>query len=892
MRTRKLVAAGFSPAAAREEALRQFGDISSVRTECLTINHQRERAMTRANHLANLRQDAEYGVRTLRKNKGFTAVMLLILALGIGANTAMFTLIDALLLRSLPVPEPATLVTVGDPSRTGGMSQGTPRTDLYSYPLYKDIREQNRSLSGVYATGRTPRLDVFVPAAGGAVTAAGGEAEHPRGRLVSGNYFEILGVPAAVGRVFTQAEDQAPGRDPVAVISQGYWQRRFAGDRAVVGRTITVNGAALTIVGVTPPGFSGDIVGQPIDLWIPLMMQPSVIPHAEWLGDREISWLLLMGRLKPGTTLAQARSDISAVATRSLQDNVAAADRGGIDRYLKERPIRVEAGAKGFSYYRSSYGQSLLTLMVAVGLVLLVVCANVANLMLARAVARGREMSLRMALGAGRIRLIQQLLTESVLLAVGGGALGLLVAIWGSSALLRLAGGGPRPIPLAVHMDGRMLAFTALLSLVTAVLFGVIPAFRATRVELATALRTQGRSVAGGPGRPGRLAIGKLLVVAQVALSLLLLVGTGMLLRSLQRLQNADVGAARDQLVIAGIDGQRSGYAGPRLAALIRDLTERVGRVPGVTSVAASENGLFSGTESGGTVQVEGFTARVDGDTVIAYDDVGAGYFATIGGHVLQGRDFEERDNATGARVAVINQSAAKFFFPSGTPLGRHISMDSASFEIVGVASDVQQSSIRDEPERRFYFPMAQMRELPTTFRLQVRVTGDPARLTLPIRRAILAADPSLSLTSVDPLADLTRDSISQDRMVAKVVTFFGALALVLAAVGLYGVMAHSTTRRTTEFGLRMALGADPGDVTRMVLRESMVLVIGGVLIGLPAAILAMKLVQTQLFGVKLLDPPSILFAVGALAVSAACAGYLPARRASRVAPLQAIQAD
>ncbi len=892
MRTRKLVAAGLPPAAAREEALRQFGDLASVRAQCLTINHQRERAVTRANHLANLRQDAAYGVRTLRKNKGFTAVLLLILALGIGANTAMFTLIDALLLRSLPVPEPGSLVTIGDPARTGALSQGTPRSDLASFPLYIDIRNNSRSLSGLYASGRTGRLDAFIPVAGGATAASSGEAEHPRGRLVSGNYFEVLRVPAFAGRVFTPAEDQVPSRDPVAVISSGYWQRRFAADRSVLGRTITVNGTALTIIGVTPPGFTGDMVGQPTDIWIPLMMQPSVNPHTTWLTDRGISWLLLMGRLKPGTALAQAKSDIAAVATRSLMENISADNRGSIERRLKEDPIRVEAGAKGFSYYRSNYGKSLLTLMVAVGLVLLVVCANVANLMLARAVARGRELSLRMALGAGRLRLIQQLLTESVLLAVGGGALGLLVALWGSTALLKLAGGGPRPIPLAVPMDGRILGFAALLSLLTAVLFGAIPAFRATRVDLATALRTQGRSVAGGPGRPGRMAIGKLLVVAQVGLSLLLLVGTGMLLRSMQHLLTADVGAARDELVIASIDAQRSGYAGPRLAALLRDLTDRVSRVPGVASVAASENGLFNGTESGTTLQVEGFTARTDNDTLVAYDDVGPKYFSTIGAHMLQGRDFEERDNATGAKVAVINQTATRFFFPAGSPLGRHLSVDGSSFEIVGVVADVQQSSVRDDPVRRVYLPMVQMSELPTGFRLQVRVTGEPGKLTLPIRRAILAADPSLILTSVDPLADLTRDSISQDRLVTKVVTFFGGLALVLAAVGLYGVMAHSTTRRTTEFGLRMALGANPGAVTRMVLRESMVLVIGGVVLGLPVAVLAMKLVQTQLFGVRLLDPPSILFAVVVLAGSAVVAGYIPARRAARVAPLEAIRAD
>ncbi|HEU5219900.1 MAG TPA: ABC transporter permease, partial [Gemmatimonadales bacterium] len=309
MRVRKLIAGGYSPSAARDEAFRQFGDLAAVRAQCLTINHQRERAMTRADHLANLRQDVGYGVRTLRKNPGFAVVLLLILALGIGANTAMFTLIDALLLRSLPVPDPASLVSVGDPSRTGGLSQGSPRTDLASYPLYKDIRDQNRSLTGVYASGRTGRLDVLVPGVGGAATSGGGDAEHPRGRVVSGNFFELLGIPAIAGRAFTQREDEAPGRDPVAVISYGYWQRRFAGERATVGRTITVNGAPLTIIGVTAPGFDGDIVGQPTDLWIPLMMQPAIMPHTDWLSNREISWLLLMGRLRPGTTLVQARGD-------------------------------------------------------------------------------------------------------------------------------------------------------------------------------------------------------------------------------------------------------------------------------------------------------------------------------------------------------------------------------------------------------------------------------------------------------------------------------------------------------------------------------------------------------------------------------------------------------
>ena len=500
-------------------------------------------------------------------------------------------------------------------------------------------------------------------------------------------------------------------------------------------------------------------------------------------------------------------------------------------------------------------------------------------------------MSVRMALGAGRLRLVQQLLTESAILAVAGGALGLLVAYWGSEALLHLAGGSS-PIPLDARLDGRVLLFTALLSLITAVFFGLVPALRATRVELATALRAQGRGVAGTHGRPGRLALGKLLVIAQVALSMLLLVGTGMLVRSTQRLQSADLGLARNELAIAEVDAQRAGYTGPRLAALIRDLTARVGRVPGVSAVSYSENGIFSGTESGTTLQVEGYTARADSDTLVAYDDVGPGYFATIGAHLLQGRDFEARDNETGPKVAVINRTAASFFFPDGNVIGRHLTTDSTAREIVGVVADVEEQGVREPPSRRVYFPMVQMSELPGRFKLEIRATGDPARLVVPVRRALQAADPSLVILSVDPLNDLIGDSISRDRMVAQVVTFFGALALVLAALGLYGVMAYATVRRTSEFGLRMALGAKPSDVTRLMLREALILTIGGVIIGLPVAVLATRLLESQLFEVAVLDIPSIVLAVVVLAISAAAAGLLPAMRASRVPPLEALRAE
>ena len=891
MRTRRLVDSGLDPAAARAQALQRFGDLSAVRTECLTIDHKRERAMQRANHFEDFRQDAAYAVRTLLKNKGFTAIVLLILALGIGANTAMFTLVDALLLRTLPVPEAERLVTIGDPTRTGSLSEGSPRSDLASYPLYADVRAGNHSLTGLYASGRAGRLDVIIDRDSAGSIRPGAEAEHPHGRFVSGNYFSVLQVHSSLGRTFAADEDRVPGDDPVVVISHDYWQHRFAGDRSAIGRTITVNGTPLTIIGVGPAGFTGDIVGQPFDMWIPLMMQPSVMPHTEWMEDRGISWLLMMGRLKPGISIEQARSDIAAVMKRSLVDNAKGDEIGAVERDLKESGIQVGPGARGFSYYRSVYSESLFTLMAAVVLVLLIACANIANLLLARASARGREMSVRMALGAGRLRLVQQLLTESVILAAAGGALGLLVAYWGSRTLLHLAGGSS-PIPLDAQIDGRVLIFTALLSLVTAVFFGLVPALRATRVELATALRSQGRGVAGTQGRPGKLALGKLLVVAQVALSMLLLVGTGMLVRSMKKLQSADLGLARDQLVIAEVDAQRAGYSGPRLVALIRDLVARMERVPGVGVVSYSENGIFSGTESGTTLQVEGYTARADSDTVVAYDDVGPAYFHTVGAHLMQGRDFEARDNETAPKVAVFNTTAASFFFPDGDAIGRHLTIDSTTWEIVGVVADVEEQGVREPPSRRVYFPMVQMDGQPGRFKLEIRTSGDPARLVVPVRRALQAADPSLVVLSVDPLNDLIGDSISRDRMVAQVVTFFGALALVLAALGLYGVMAYATVRRTSEFGLRMALGAQPGDVTRLMLREALILTIGGVIIGLPVALMATRLLESQLFEVAVLDVPSIVVAIVVLSISAAAAGLLPAIRASRVPPLEALRAE
>jgi len=901
MRMAKLVAAGLEPAAARAEALRQFGDTSVVRAECLTIDRERERTMRRANRLSDLWQDASYALRTMRHHKSVIAIMIAILALGIGANTAMFTLIDALMLRPLPVEHPEQLVTIGDPQRTGSMSQGTPNPSLASYPVYEDLRDQNKVFSGLYANGRVLLFNATIPRAGGSAS-AGADAEHPSGRYVSGNFFKVLGVRPFLGRTFADDEDKTPGDDPVLVISYAYWQSRFGGDRSAVGSTITMNGTPMTIIGVAPKDFWGDIVGQRPNMWVPIMMQPVLDAHEAALKDRQTSWLLLMGRLAPGVSVEQARAQITTIYKRTLIDH-AGKDLGGIERGMKRRPIRVEPGARGFSYYRESLASFLYTLMAAVGLVLLVVCANVANLMLSRAAARGREMSVRMALGAGRGRLLQQLLTESVIIAVIGGALGLLVAYWGSQTLLKLAGGGPRPIPIDVRPDGRILAFTAAVALVTALLFGLAPALRATRIQLAGALRAQGRNLVGAGSR--FFSPGKILVVAQVALSLLLLVATGLLVRTTIGLLNADVGIARDQLVIAQVDAARAGYAGPRLVALMRDLIQRASQVPGAASASLSENGVFSGTESGTTVQVEGFTARTDSDSVVAYDDVGPGYFATTGAHLLRGRDIEVRDNETAPKVAVVNQTMANYYFPNGDAVGHHLTDERTSREIVGVVSDIEEQNVRAPHTRRFYMATLQLgcqpnadtsctSGSPGAFYLEIRSRPgvNPARLVEPVRRAIKSADPSLAVLSVDPLTENISASISAELLVAKVVSAFGVLALVLASLGLYGVMAYATVRRTAEFGLRMALGAQSAAMTRMVLRESMLLVVAGALIGIPAALAAAPLLKSLLYGVRAFDPSSVAIAVAAMTLTAAVAAALPALRASRVSPMEALREE
>jgi len=857
-----------------------------VRHSLITLDQERERTMQRATVFEELKQDVGYAARMLRRNPVFTLVAVATLSLGIGANTAIFALVDAVLLQRLDVPDPAQLVAVGDPRRVGSLSSGSPRTDLFSHRAYTEIRDRAKSFDGLLASGRAPRLSMTAGS-------QAGEPEHPRGRLVSGNYFQVLRVPAFVGRTFGPDDDVNIGASPVAVISHEYWMTRFDGDRDVVGKALRINDASLTVIGVARPGFEGEIVGARTDIWIPLAMQPLIQHNQDLIKDPHDSWLLLLGRLAPGHTLEQARAEITTLEPRVLAEISPDADFTADVARLTRSDIRVADGSRGFSSVRARYSTPLLTLMAGVALLLLIVCANVANLLLARATARAREMTLRVALGAARGRIMRQLLTESLVLSLLGAVAGLLVGFWGSRLLLNLVADGGSAIPVNVAISGTVAVFTMAASIVAVVVFGLAPALTASRVNLADTMRAQSRSLAGGSlsRRGRRVSPTRIVIAAQVALSLVLLVGAGLLVRSMWSLQNADIGMDREHLLVLDLDSRTPGYADARFAALAEQLTARMARLPGVAAVSFSENGLFNGTESSSTVGVEGFEAHTRPDSVVYWDEVGPNYAHTIGSRIIAGRDLVPQDRGPGGRVALVNETLARFYFHGGPAVGRRITLDSSSYEIVGVISDAQDHDIRSEPVRRAYFPYLSPIEA-GPLRVIIRTTGNPAALANVARREVVAQDPAILILGVDPLPTLLRSSIRAERLVAKLSIGFGVLALMLAAIGLYGVMSYAISQRTGEIGLRMALGARPADVVRMVIWDATRLVLVGLGVGFAISFFAMRLLRGQLYGVNATDPRAIATAIGVLLVSGALAALVPALRGARVTPLEALRQD
>jgi len=889
MRVQALLAAGLTPDAARHEALRQFGNVESVRHDCIAFDEQRERTTRRVDVIGQVRQDTSYALRTLRRNVGFTSVIVGALAVGIGANTAIFTLIDAVVVRSLPVEHPERLVAIGDATNPGSDGRGSPHTELLSYPLYRDVREQSNSFTDVLGSGSSGRLDVQVET-------TAGDVEHPRGRYVSGNYFSVLGVRAIAGRTFDASTDAIAGASPIVTISYGYWTRRFQNDASVIGRTVLVNGIKMLVVGVTPPSFTGEVVGDAADIWLPLSMRDALRPNDKVLNDRGANWLLLLGRLKPGATLSQASQEVPAVLERSIIANSSSA---GVQRFLaRHHRYLVSSGARGFSEVRATFEAPLFALMIGVVLLLCIICANVATLLLARAVARGREMAVRLALGADRWRLVRQLLTESALLAVASAGVGLLAASAGSRALLAMAADGT-PLSVNLGLRGAVLAFTLIVSMIAVVLFGVAPALRAARVDLASTMRGSMTSIASNVGpRGGRVPLGAVLIAGQVALSMVLLIGAATLVRSLRHKQGVDVGLDRDHLVIIGLDAGARGYEGERLAGVVHAIRDRLAAVPGVAAVTFSENGLFSGTEWHTSVQVPGFTASLPEDSSVATDMVGPDYARGIGGRLIAGRDIAPSDEAGLPRVALVNQSLASFYFPRQNAVGKFVRFDdSIAVEIIGVLADTRDHALDEAPARRVYFPYIHRDDpknigAPGSLRFEVRTTGDPSAIVQSLRRAVASVDPSLPIGGINPLTTLMRQSIREERLVARLATAFGALALALAAIGLYGVMSYAITRRTGEIGLRVALGAQRRNVMRLVLLDALRVVTGGVIVGLPLALLAMRLLATRLHSADGADSISIFVAVSALVASAIAAVLAPALRAANVSPIVALRAE
>ena len=836
--------------------------------------------------MVTLLKDIRYGLRGLLKRPAFTLVALAILALGIGANTAIFTLINAVLLKPLPVSHPEELVLFDDSRGEGtSMSDGDPspgQVHRFSYASYRYFLEHDSSFQelSAFRSGES-RLSVRRTDA-----QTGGAAERAQGHLVSGNYFAVLGVNALKGRVLTNGDD-SPAAQPAAVISNDYWTQKLNGETQVVGKSILLNGTAFTIVGVMPPGFFGERVRRSPDFWLPLAFQPQIELRKSFLDDKNAYWLNLIGRLKTGTQMEQAQASVNAELRQFITDQVGTKLTDDSRRAIENSYVKLTPGGRGLSGLRSFYSQALRMLMVIVALVLLIACANVGNLLLSRAATRQAEMSLRQALGASRARLVRQLLTESLLLAVIGGVAGILLAQWGVSLLVaRVAATSP----LDVKPDLSVLLFSVGISLVSGILFGIAPAIRATRTDLTSALKEKSTR-----GRRGRFNLGSVLVVTQVAVSLILLVAAGLFARSLVKLQQEDLGFNRDNVLLASIDSRLAGYKPAELNALYRQLYDRLSTLPNVRSVTMASYSPMSGSGSSSSLLVRGYTPRKDEDMDVAHYQVAPRYAETLGIPLLLGREIGLQDTAASAKVAVVNRAFAEAYYPGQNPLGRRITFnedsDKDDLEIVGVIGDVKYESAKEKADRTVYLPIFQVQDQQTyNNTLELRTAGDPLGLAAEVRSVIAQVDDKLPIINLTSLRIQTDDSVRQERLLAQLVSFFGVLGLALSCVGLYGIMAHAVVRRTNEIGIRMALGAERRDIIWMVLRESLLLVGAGLVIGLPASWAAAHLISSQLFGLNPGDPVALSTAVVLLTLVAVLAGYIPARKASRVDPLVALR--
>jgi putative ABC transport system permease protein len=831
-----------------------------------------------------LLQDLRYAVRQLRKSPGFATVAILTLALGIGANTAIFSLLDQALLRSLPVKDVDRLVILKyEGSNTGNLQSRADGKFYFSYPMYRDLRDRNSVFSGLLATDWT-QVGVQWHNQPDLVAA----------ELVSGNYFDVLSLQPALGRLFVASDDLVPDANPVVVLSFSYWQRRFGSDPGILNQSILVNGHLFSVVGVAPPGFHSVVMGDTPDVFVPMTMQAEVIPGRKDLDNRRSSWLNIVGKLKPGTSREQAEAGIGplwySIRSDELKE-IKGPSEDFRDRFVARSHLFLLDGSRGFSPLRSDVRMPLLIVMGMVGLVALMACANVGSLLLVRASGRIREMSVRYALGAKRQRVLQQLLVEGLLLGAAGGLFGMLLAPRVSALLINMIwSGGTGDLPFSAKPDLRIMLFNCALALFTSLLFSLAPAAQFWRPDLAPALKQQGMTARSSPLRFRRIS-----VALQVGLSLMLLVGGGLFVRTLHNLKSLNAGFATDHLLTFGVDPRMAGYEPARTLALYQRVFETLKALPGVRSVAATNDPELANDNESGNITIAGYVEKPQEDMQVEQPNVSVDYFSTLQMPLLAGRVFTDQDRAGSQKVAIVNESFARHFLADpqqalghyfGNGGGTGVKTDIA---IIGVVKDAKHASLREPVTPTVFFSYLQSPE-PHAMTFYVRTWQQPESAESTIRRAMQTLDSNLVLDTFRTMDEQIDNNLTAERVIALLATGFGVLAALMAAVGLYGVLAYSTAQRTSEIGIRMALGATRASVVRMVMFEVLWLAGISIAVTLPLSLLLMRAVRSQLFGISSADPLTLCGMTLLVTLVALASAMLPARRAARVEPMSALR--
>jgi predicted permease len=821
--------------------------------------------------------DFRYAIRSFGRSPVLFAVALLSMTLGIGANTAIFSILNQMLLRLAPVDEPGRLVVLKNNGPNYGRTWNDGTNTSFSHPLYRDFATRTDLFKGVLARFQAP-----------ATLTHKGVTERATAEMVSGSYFDVLGVSAALGRTLTPDDDRTPGAHPVIVLSHKTWQSRFASNPAILNQSILVDGHPMTVVGVAQPGFGGYQAGSSVDFFITMSMAGIITPGWKDLNDRRRYWLQIVARLRDGVSAQQAEVALNTFYKPILQEDLktmTARSERARREYL-DKTITLLDGSRGHSPLRNEYSRPLIVLMTMVGLVLLIACANVANLLLSRAAGRQKEIAIRISVGASRGRLISQLLTESLTLSIAGGVLGLLLAVWITQGLIAVLPNPDLTRAFDAGLDLNVLLFCAAISLLTGLLFGLAPALQATRPKLADTLKDQAASTTGGAAA---VTLRKALVVAQVALSLILLIGAGLFARSLYNLRSVNTGYQTDRLLAFSIDPSLNAYTEPQVLQAYDRIQRSLAALPGVRAVSMSAMPLLAGSYMGLGLEIPGYKPKDGEEMSTLVNVVGPNFLSTTGLPLLNGRDIQERDGAQGPKSVIVNETLARKYFGQDSPIGRHLVTDSIDFEIVGVVRDFKHGDVRDKQQPFIFIPYRQWpRPMAMTF--YVNAAGNPKSLAEAITRTVRGVDANLPIYDLKTLEQQTAESLFLDRAIATFASAFGLLATLLAAIGLYGVMAYSVARRTREIGIRIALGAAASDVRGMIMRQVVLLVAIGIVIAIPVALALARYVESQLFGLAPTDPATILTAAAIIAAAGALSGLVPAMRAVRIDPTVALR--